>query len=204
LQFHVHTSSEHTINGSFFGAELHVVHKAVATKNTNTNRYAAVGFVIDPSAPQDNPLFASLLAGWSNVAAVTDVACGMGSYTATMANSFFGSSSSSSSITQSSEQFRRPSFNVFNVYDFVEGQSFYHYDGGFTTPPCSQVVWWNIASTPVKISVAQYQALSYLTLNYRSADTCRPATIASPSGSTSRPVQPMNGRSLHKICPVLA
>jgi carbonic anhydrase len=189
LQFHVHTSSEHTIDGSFFGAELHVVHKA-----TDANHYAAVGFVIDPSSPEDNPLFAALLAGWSNVAAMTDVACGMGSYTATMANSF--------ARTQSERV--RPSFNVFNVYDFVKGQSFYHYYGSMTTPPCSEVVWWNLASTPVKISVAQYQALSYLTLNYRSPDTCRPATIASPSGSTSRPVQPMHGRSLHKICPVAA
>jgi carbonic anhydrase len=188
LQFHVHTSSEHTIDGSFFGAELHVVHKA-----TDANRYAVVGFVIDPSSSEDDPMFAALLAEWSNVAAMTDAACGMGSYTATMANSF----------TRRTRNNRfRPGFNAFNVYDFVEGKSFYHYDGGLTTPPCSEVVWWNLASTPVKISVAQYQALSYLTLNYRSPDTCRPATIASPSGSTSRPVQPMYGRSLDKICPV--
>jgi hypothetical protein len=32
-----------------------------------------------------------------------------------------------------------PSLNVFNVDDFVEGQSFYHYDGGLTTLPCSEV-----------------------------------------------------------------
>jgi hypothetical protein len=73
----------------------------------------------------------------------------------------------------------RYGFTAFNVYDFVEGASFYHYDGGLTTPPCSEVIWWNIASTPMKISVSQHEQLSYLTLNYRSADTCRPATIAS-------------------------
>jgi carbonic anhydrase len=46
LQFHVHASSEHTIDGSYFDAELHIVPKA-----TNSNRYAVVSFVIDPSAP---------------------------------------------------------------------------------------------------------------------------------------------------------
>jgi hypothetical protein len=92
------------------------VHKAV-----NASRYAVVGFVIDPSAPEDDPLFASLLAGWTNVAAMTDAACGMGAYTTTMTNSF-------------SRRRFRPNFDVFNVYDFVKGQSFYHYDGGFTTP----------------------------------------------------------------------
>jgi hypothetical protein len=83
-------------------------------------------------------------------------------------------------------------------------QSFYHYDGGLTTLPCSEVVWWNLASTPLKISsVAQYQALTYLALNiYRSPDSCRLASVASPSGSTSRPVQRMNGRGLGKIRPV--
>lgn len=83
LQFHVHTSSEHTIDGSFFGAELHVVHK-----DPNEDRYAVVGFVIDPSAPEDDALFPSLLTGWSKVAAMTDEDCGMGSYTVTVANSF--------------------------------------------------------------------------------------------------------------------
>jgi hypothetical protein len=159
------------------------VHKA-----TDADRYAVVGFVIDPSSPEDNADFASLLAGWTNVAAMTDAACGMGSYTATQANAF----------ARSRNGRIRPNFNVFDVYDFVKDQSFYHYDGGLTTPPCSEVVWWNLASEPVKISVAQYQLLSYLTLNYRSP------TIASPSGSTSRPVQPMYGRKLDKICPVEA
>ena len=101
-------------------ASLHVVHK-----ESDANRYAAIGFVIDPSAPEDNPLFTALLTGWSNVAAMADAACGMGSYTAAMANCFARTRSERS----------RPSFNVFNVHDFVDGQSFYHYDGGFTTPP---------------------------------------------------------------------
>jgi carbonic anhydrase len=188
LQFHVHTSSEHTIDGSLFGAELHVVHKA-----TDANRFAVVGFVIDPSSAEDDPLFDDLLAGWSNVAAMTDEACGRNPTPASMANAF---------TNRRSQRFRA-GFNTFNVYDFVEGAMFYHYDGGLTTPPCSEVVWWNLASVPVKISVSQYQLLAFLTINYRSANSCRPASIASPSGSTSRPVQPLFGRKVEKICPAM-
>ncbi len=109
-------------------------------KATDSDRYAVVGFMIDPSAPEDDPRFASLIAGWSNVAAMTDPHCGIGSYPAMMANSFAGTRNGRI----------RPSFGVFNVYIFVVGQSLYHYDGGFPTLLCSKIVWWNLASTLVE------------------------------------------------------
>lgn len=68
--------------------------------------------------------------------------------------------------------------------------------------PCSEVVEWNVADKPLSISIAQYNDLSSLILNYVAADTCERATIASPSGSTSRPVQDLNGRNVSRICPV--
>jgi carbonic anhydrase len=190
LQFHLHTSSEHTINDKNFGAEVHVVHYAA-----DADRYAVVGFMVEPTATVDNPLFDQLLAGWVQVAAETEEACGipMGSPAATAAKF---------QNERRRKLFSRTRFAAFNVYDFVEGASFYQYDGGLTTPPCSEVVWWNLSATPVTISVAQYQLVAYLTLNYRDAETCRPGTLASPSGSTSRPVQAMNGRVLQKICPL--
>jgi hypothetical protein len=52
------------------------------------------------------------------------------------------------------------------------------------------------------ISVSQYNDLASLTLNYVNDTTCEFATVASPSGSTSRPTQPLNNRTVERICPV--
>jgi hypothetical protein len=68
-----------------------------------------------------------------------------------------------------------------------------------TDLPWGEVVWWNLASTPVKISVAQAQALPYTPAT---AAPARRIAIATSSGSTSRPVQPLVGP--HRRCPVAA
>ena len=66
---------------------------------------------------------------------------------------------------------------------------------------CSEVVWWNLADTPVLISVSQYNRLTQYILGYRDPVTCEYATVASSSGSTSRPIQALNGRVVQRICP---
>jgi Eukaryotic-type carbonic anhydrase len=116
LQFHIHLSSEHTIDDDYFGAELHIVHKA-----TNAARYAVVGIMIEPSSPTNNELFGSLLEKWMNVTSYTHFACGL-AYPEIV------------SPSRSSRQ----STSVFNVYDLLaENSTFYTYDGGLTTPPVS-------------------------------------------------------------------
>jgi carbonic anhydrase len=77
----------------------------------------------------------------------------------------------------------------------------YHYDGGLTTPPCSEVVWWNLADKPVSITPKQYSQLAEQILEYTSTETCEHGTNAGPAGSTGRPVQPLNGRYVERICP---
>lgn len=180
----VHTSSEHTIDGELHGAEFQVVHKAI-----DAERYAIVSFIIDPTAARGNDFFDLLLSEWVKVPTKVDAACAMGSFLSDVRDVFI-------SVQEA--------FQAFNVYDFVEGSAFYHYGGSWTTPPCSEVVWWNVAENPVRISVAQYQTLSTLIRNYRSLQSCELDTIASPSGSTSRPVQPLNMRQVDKICPTEA
>ena len=89
----------------------------------------------------------------------------------------------------------RRKLQAFNVYDFVPSSTgFYQYDGGLTEPPCSEVVWWNLADAPLYISIKQFNELINLTLGYVDLDTCLNGSIASPSGSTSRPVQPLKCR----------
>lgn len=184
LQFHIHTSSEHTVGGKRFGAELHIVHYS-----EEQGRYAVVGMLIDPSSPTDNPLFGKIMSEFQAAAAKTAEAC------ETYLDPFVGEAVEQPEVLCGAD--------TFNIYDLLPtNATFYQYDGGLTTPPCSEVVWWNLAAEPVMISVAQYYHFVSLTFSYRDGSTCKPATIASPSGSTSRPTQPLNGRMVQRICPV--
>lgn len=116
LQFHVHTSSEHTVDGEFFGAELHIVHKS-----TTENRFAVLGMLIEPKSPTDNAQFEILLDEWRAEAEATNVACGIPTV---------------DTFTSSQNSTRR--LQAYNAYDLVPAETaYFHYDGGLTTPPCS-------------------------------------------------------------------
>ena len=174
LQFHIHTSSEHTIDGEFFGAELHIVHAL-----TDGSRYAVVGMMIEATNSENHGAFESLLEGWDKIADNTTATCPAAVTTLTTSNT-------TSTSRSSSGRKHRQLASSFNAYDLVPKDStFYHYDGGLTTPPCSEVVWWNLADTPVSISVSQYNRLTHFILGYIDPTTCEYATVASPSGSTS-------------------
>jgi carbonic anhydrase len=196
LQFHIHTSSEHTINNEFFGAELHIVHQEV-----DGDRYAVVGMMIDPTADEPNADFANLLSGWSSVFDDNDAGCAIqrsGRHRRQRELDMLEQEQSKN------QQERRDlqGLGVFNPYALLpEGVTYYHYDGGLTTPPCSEVVWWNLADTPVKITPGQYWEMTSQILKYVNPSTCQLGTNAGPAGSTSRPVQPLNGRSVERVCP---
>jgi hypothetical protein len=53
------------------------------------------------------------------------------------------------------------------------------------------------------LSVAEYRVLVDLVLLYLSPETCSLATVAAPSGETSRPTQPINGRTITHKCPTV-
>jgi carbonic anhydrase len=190
LQFHIHTSSEHTINNEFFGAELHIVHQKV-----DGDRYAVVGMMIDPTADEPNENFGTLLSEWGSVFANQDAGCAI---------QRSGRERQRQRVMLQEPQDPRElqGTGVFNPYALLpEGVTYYYYDGGLTTPPCSQVVWWNLADAPVKITPGQYWQLTNQILNFVDPSTCQLATNAGPAGSTSRPVQPLNGRSVERVCP---
>ena len=181
LQFHIHTSSEHTINGEHFGAELHVVHQEV-----NGNRFAVVGMMIQPTAAEEHALFQQLLDGWQTPFSNVTSTC---------------FATAKRQLLATAHKARRLD-STFTPYELIPvGSTMYFYDGGLTTPPCSEVVWWNLADKPVEISPAQYNQLVTLVLDYLTTN-CTLGTSAGPAGSTSRPVQPLNGRTIERICPV--
>lgn len=184
LQFHIHTNSEHTMDGDRYAAELHMVHQL-----RDGDRLAVMGVFIRANSFENNVLFSPVLSEFDGAADATAMKCNL-----TVPDHWWAHDNRTTIATADT---------LFQIYDLIpEGSTYYNYDGGLTTPPCSEVVEWNVADKPLSISIAQYNDLSSLILNYVAADTCERATIASPSGSTSRPVQDLNGRNVSRICPV--
>jgi carbonic anhydrase len=208
LQFHIHAGSEHTLNGLAYGAELHLVHQ-----QRGGDRLAVVGVFLtaggdgtsnSSSSSSNSDLFSTVLARFDEAADETSALCG-----GTTASSHWWSSSSPQQQQQedgddASAAADDDGSELVDVYGLIpEGSAFYRYDGGLTTPPCTEIVDWSVADAPLVVSVAQFHDLVGLLLNYVDPDTCQLATIASPfGGTTSRPVQPLNGRAIQRICPV--
>jgi Eukaryotic-type carbonic anhydrase len=77
--------------------------------------------------------------------------------------------------------------------------STYYYQGSLTTPPCSEVVNWNVVDKPVLLAQKDYDALFSYILKYV-GENCTSKTIAF-ANSTARPLQARNGRSIARKCP---
>jgi carbonic anhydrase len=188
LQFHIHTSSEHTFNGKLYGGELHMVHQ-----EANGDGLAVIGLFIMPTAAESHPVFDVLLQEFDAIQDETYNNC-----TNSTLPHWWQEHNIHIDVAESKAS------EAFNPYDLIpEGATFYHYSGGLTTPPCSEIVEWSVVDKPIEISVSQFTDLISLTLNYIDEETCELATIADPAtGSTSRPVQELNGREVQRICPV--
>ena len=103
--------------------------------------------------------------------------------------------------TKEANQDHRKLPRSFNPYDLIpSGSSMYTYQGSLTTPPCSEVVFWNVIDTPVSISVREFLRLTNLILDWVNPATCEEASGAAASGFTGRPVQAINGREINRIC----
>jgi carbonic anhydrase len=100
--------------------------------------------------------------------------------------------------------------HAFDVYSLIPtGSGMFNYIGGLTTPSCSQVVRWNLMDRKVSITMKQWSALANVMLGYGGHvdddDICQMEhTVASETGSTSRKVQPINGRTVSHRCNAVA
>jgi hypothetical protein len=179
-QLHLHIVSEHTIDGRYFDGELHIVHAS------DDGRLAVVAVMLDARAANANHSeFETLLQGWTAVQEQSLTSCGI---------------ANSKPRQNLAPQERDYSWNVHDLIPF--GTTFYSYDGSLTTPPCSEIVWWNVANVPLGISRNQYERFVDFIAKYRDPTSCALATVANPQdGSTHRPIQAQNGRPVHRICP---
>jgi uncharacterized protein YneF (UPF0154 family) len=215
LQFHIHTYSEHEIegtgNGGFFPAELHVVHQEVTEES-----FAVFGTMIDVGS-EPHPQFEGFLQGLEAAAQQVEESCSAltrrfrglqeGPVQTVMQCAAPGSGYYLNGTTPSFPSDVNP-----NVYELPTNKDFgtFTYKGGLTTPGCTEIVNWNLLDTPMLISADQLSRLEKLILCYVSQEyqddgvtlqSCTLATVASESGSTSRPPQPLLGRRVIHRCP---
>ena len=187
IQFHIHSGSDHALDGNYFGADYHLVHKEV-----NGSRLAVFGLFLEPTDPEVDPVFDELLTKWEMAATNVVMKCALNA-----------TDDSASSPQGSDRKLLRKLEDSFNPYAFAPAEyTTYTYNGSLTTPPCSEIVFWNVVDTPVKLSVREYKRLVDLIIGYTDPESCEPASIASAGGDTSRPVQPLNGRTITRHCPV--
>ena len=69
----------------------------------------------------------------------------------------------------------------------TEGFGIFNYRGGLTTPPCTEIVNWNLLDLPLYISKSQLERLYKLILCYVERSSCQHGTIANEFGGTNRP-----------------
>lgn len=183
LQYHIHSGSDHTIDGQNFGADLHIVHRSRVNGATDL---AVLGLFIEPTNDVDSNLLDVLINGVEELTAKTKEEC----------LKIVNRGSRHLSVRKAQQG------TLFNPYEVVpSNSSVYVYAGSLTTPPCTEIVTWNVVEQPISISVREYVAITILILNYINPETCVEASISSPSGYTSRPTQPLNGRIVTRKCP---
>ena len=94
----------------------------------------------------------------------------------------------------------------FNPYNLIpEGTGVFNYRGSLTTPPCWEVVNWNLAEKPMLVSFRQILAVSNLINHYngqRDSDgqCVSDSTVASIAGLTGRDTQDLLNRTVTKMC----
>ncbi len=154
LQFHIHTPSEHVIDGgeagtSNYPAEIHFVHAAINRDGSiDGGQLAVVGLFVDvaPSAPlpKIDEFFSNMARDYQGVATTPG-----------------------QPITVNLNQLTRG------------GSKYWRYQGSLTTPPCSETVEWLVIEEPLVISGKTYEAIQTAKLDVGIANA-RPPALPTP------------------------
>jgi hypothetical protein len=212
LQYHIHTSSEHQIlgqgDGGYFPAELHAVHLEETGES-----YAVFGTMISVGAePHDQ--FEWVLQGLEYAQQKVEDLC------VESADDLADGESLQEVVTcpaignwtWSTGMPDYPVNEAPSLYELPSNPDFgtFTYKGGLTTPACTEIVNWNLLDTPMEISEDQMTRLVRLILCYvlphfdefGHMHSCGHGTVASASGSTSRPPQSLDGRQVIHRCKI--
>src|SRR5262245_582188 len=142
-EVHFHAPSEHTVNGGFADAEIHLVHQNALLD------LAVVGVMVNIGSPV-NPVIDAIL------------------------------------LNASTEPGNVPLPGVINARDVLpQFNSYYHYSGSLSTPPCSEGVRWFVLKEPVFASQTAIDHLHEVVAKLPAYNGFR---------DNNRPVRPLNGR----------
>jgi len=148
---YLHTSSEHAVAGQKFDMEMQFLHTAIVDGVQKFMVVSVFGRKSVESAPFLAELAASLPTEFTTAEATVKVDL------AAIASQVLGQT------------------EVVNP-TATNAQSYYQYDGSFTTAPCTEGVTWVVLKNPLAVSVSDLEIMAKY--------------LAQPS----RPIQPLNGR----------
>ena len=75
---------------------------------------------------------------------------------------------------------------------------FFGYEGSLTEPPCTEFLEWRILDKPMTVSRRQLFQMKKLLFHHRDPDNGCRRTSTHYEGSVARPLQPYNGRLVHR------
>lgn len=188
-QWHVHLGQEHSIDGEFAAAAMHIVHSLKSDPlGEATEPFAVIGFGMkaDAEAGETNLDLDRMIYGFRDTAIQAANDCSLLGLGPTP--TWFWEGTSSPWLTA-------------NPYEILPSDpTFYQYLGSLTTPPCTEAVFWNFLSEYIPVSVAQLDFINNVILNYLDPNTCEKGTVADPmTGVTSRPPFTDAGRGVTKV-----
>jgi carbonic anhydrase len=117
LQFHFHHMSEHTIEGTHYELELHIVHLTKGEKGPNGIFAAAMGIIFD-----------------------TTKGATVDKETETAIDTFFDSMK----LNEGKEKAAIGEIKLANMMKYADMNNRWAYKGSLTTPPCTKTVYFNV------------------------------------------------------------
>lgn len=177
IQMHIHTLSEHTLDGFYAPGELHIVTKIKKGESdycdtTSDGCLAVFGMMLTFEGPGDmcNKAIKSLFKKLPKKVGM------------------------SNGVT-----FNRK----LNLDDLIpEKTDYYTYLGSLTTPPCREVVTWHVYAEPIPVSAEVIEKHQHM-VSFTPGDDCTflYSGICSPprEKTNHRSIQPYKGRSVYYV-----
>lgn len=182
LQFHVHTPSEHTIEGHNYNGEIHFVHK-----EDGGDGLLVVGLLLNAEESVGKydwveNVLATLDKGVEGSAVAVDL--GYASSTA-VCDSHFMAAWPLMIMTEVYAFWVSHSVNYVDLINHLVSKShLFNYSGSLTTPPCSEIVNWWVLNNPLSISMDEFKELQ----------NSQNELPDSNAGANNRPTMPLNDR----------